>query len=183
MLCDLALRRGVCRCPRCVPTLQTVFPILRRQRLVARPVDVAPRRVCVRLLPAASRGAARDVVTSPRAMPHRVPRASHSGPAACKVRPLLLRRAATSEDARVACPIGKPFSRFSTGKLRCPAGGSRLTISLRSSPAAAALQRRGALMRAAAASADNRLRAQFANRSPDFPPAAPRCPAVLSRPT
>ena len=44
----VAPRHGVPRSPRRVPSSQIVLPILRRQRVAARPADLAPRLLCVR---------------------------------------------------------------------------------------------------------------------------------------
>ena len=80
----LAPRRGVRRCPRCMPTfLHTTMPILLRQPRW--PPGLSCPTSSLRPSPAASQGAvALDVATSPRAMPHCVARASHSDPAACE---------------------------------------------------------------------------------------------------
>ena len=95
--CSVALRRNVQICPWCVPKSQTVAPILRRQRRVARPSAVAPSRRCVCPLPKGSCcKAVRNVAISPPAAPHgalcaRLAPALQSATA----RPVLLRRAAS----------------------------------------------------------------------------------------
>ena len=73
----------------------------------------------VRPSPAASLGVvARGVVISLCGTPHRVARAADRRFA--KMRPALLRRSTASEDARGACQIRKPFSRFSAGVASLP---------------------------------------------------------------
>ena len=67
-----------------------------------------------------------------------------------KMRPTLLRGAAASEDARVACPTHKPFSRFSASNASLP--GWLLSPHVFSIACGGVLQRCGTLLRRAAAS-------------------------------
>ena len=97
------------------------------------------------------------------------------------MRPALLRRATASEDARAACPI---HSRFPAGNASLP--GRQLSPHV----FFASVARGGGLHRCGGADAppSSHLtmpapRGQVANRSPDSPPAAPRCSAGRSRPT
>ena len=74
----VAPHHGAPSCLRRVPTSQIALLILRRQRLPARPA--APPHVLCALSPAASRRlVAHYVMISPRALPHRVARASRCG--------------------------------------------------------------------------------------------------------
>ena len=117
--------RARCQCHKTFP------PMLRRQRLAARPAALAPHLFHVRrpwrygaLMPL------------PCALPNHAARASHPGLAASKDAAELMRRAAASKAACAACQICRPFSPVSAVNASLLGPLLRPTSSSRPSPAA-----------------------------------------------